>query len=189
MNNYPDLTSRRFRGFLPVVIDVETGGFLSNTDALLEIAAVIIEVDSEGRVRRGVTHAFNVEPFEGSRLDPASLQVTGIDPFSPLRQAITEAAEGHHAGVRAKGQAEGLQGLGIACQNVRTLQEGGPNGIGTGIFRRLCLACPAGTIAAGGSAACASAARTGTYSRGSAPPPRDASACASRTSYAPSAAA
>ena len=89
MNNYPDLTSRRFRGFLPVVIDVETGGFLSNTDALLEIAAVIIEVDSEGRVRRGVTHAFNVEPFEGSRMDPASLQVTGIDPYSPLRQAIT----------------------------------------------------------------------------------------------------
>ena len=90
MNNYPDLTSRRFRGFLPVVIDVETGGFLSSTDALLEIAAVIIEVDSEGRVRRGVTHAFNVEPFEGSRMDPASLQVTGIDPYSPLRQAITE---------------------------------------------------------------------------------------------------
>ena len=52
MANSPDLMSRRFRGFLPVVIDVETGGFNSATDALLEIAAVIIEVDGAGRVRR-----------------------------------------------------------------------------------------------------------------------------------------
>ena len=35
----------RFRGFLPVVVDVETGGFISATDALLEIAAVLIEID------------------------------------------------------------------------------------------------------------------------------------------------
>ena len=62
-----ELASKRFRGFLPVVIDVETGGFHSRTDALLEIAAVIIEVDAAGRVRRGATHAFHVKPFEGSR--------------------------------------------------------------------------------------------------------------------------
>jgi ribonuclease T len=87
----PDMMSRRFRGFLPVVIDVETGGFISATDALLEIAAVIIEVDNDGRVRRGATHSFHVQPFEGARLDPASLEVTGIDPFHPLRPAIPEA--------------------------------------------------------------------------------------------------
>jgi ribonuclease T len=58
-----DLAARRFRGFLPVVIDVETGGFFSRTDALLEIAAVIIEIDSGGRLRRGATHAFHVKPF------------------------------------------------------------------------------------------------------------------------------
>ena len=90
MASPPDMMSRRFRGFLPVVIDVETGGFLSATDALLEIAAVIIEVDSDGRVRRGQTHAWHVQPFEGARLDPASLEVTGIDPFHPLRPAIPE---------------------------------------------------------------------------------------------------
>jgi ribonuclease T len=90
MASPPDMMSRRFRGFLPVVIDVETGGFNSATDALLEIAAVIIEVDSEGRVRRGQTHAWHVQPFEGGRLDPASLEVTGIDPFHPLRPAIPE---------------------------------------------------------------------------------------------------
>ena len=85
-----ELASKRFRGFLPVVIDVETGGFHSRTDALLEIAAVIIEVDSAGRVRRGATHGFHVQPFEGSRLDPVSLEVNGIDPWHPLRPAIPE---------------------------------------------------------------------------------------------------
>jgi ribonuclease T len=86
-----ELASKRFRGFLPVVIDVETGGFHSKTDALLEIGAVIIEVDGACRVRRGATHAFHVKPFEGSRLDPASLEVNGIDPWHPLRPAIDEA--------------------------------------------------------------------------------------------------
>ena len=86
-----ELASRRFRGFLPVVIDVETGGFHARTDALLEIAAVIIEVDADGRVKRGATHAWHVKPFEGARLDPASLEVNGIDPWHPLRPALDEA--------------------------------------------------------------------------------------------------
>jgi ribonuclease T len=86
-----DLAAKRFRGFLPIVIDVETGGFHSRTDALLEIAAVIIEVDGAGRVRRGESHAYHVQPFEGSRLDPVSLEVNGIDPYHPLRPAIPEA--------------------------------------------------------------------------------------------------
>jgi ribonuclease T len=85
-----ELASKRFRGFLPVVIDVETGGFHSRTDALLEIAAVIIEVDPSGRVRRGATHGFHVQPFEGARMDPASLEVNGIDPWHPLRPAMPE---------------------------------------------------------------------------------------------------
>jgi ribonuclease T len=85
-----DLTARRFRGFLPVVVDVETGGFHSSTDGLLEIAAVMISIDAGGRVSRAATHAWHVQPFEGARLDPASLEITGIDPFHPLRPAIPE---------------------------------------------------------------------------------------------------
>jgi ribonuclease T len=80
----------RFRGFLPVVVDVETGGFNAATDALLEIAAVLIEIDAEGRLVRGATHRQHVRPFEGGRLDPASLAVNGIDPYHPLRIASTE---------------------------------------------------------------------------------------------------
>jgi ribonuclease T len=82
--------ARRFRGFLPVVIDVECGGFHASTDALLEIAAVIVDMDENGVLKRGATHSFHVIPFEGARLDPAALAVTGIDPFHPLRPAIPE---------------------------------------------------------------------------------------------------
>ena len=84
------LMARRFRGFLPVVVDIETGGFNSETDALLEIAAVLIEMDADGVLTRGATHSLHVQPFEGARLDPASLSVTGIDPFHPLRPALPE---------------------------------------------------------------------------------------------------
>jgi ribonuclease T len=84
------LMARRFRGFLPVVIDVETGGFHSATDALLEIAAVLIDIEPDGTLKRGATHNFHVKPFEGARLDPAALSITGIDPFHPLRPALPE---------------------------------------------------------------------------------------------------
>ncbi|HVO45397.1 MAG TPA: ribonuclease T [Steroidobacteraceae bacterium] len=82
--------ARRFRGYLPVVVDVETGGFHAATDALLEIAAVMIDIEPDGRLKRGITHNFHVKPFEGSRLDPAALTITGIDPFHPLRPALPE---------------------------------------------------------------------------------------------------
>ena len=81
---------RRFRGFLPIVIDVETGGLDCSRDALLEIAAVLIEIGEDGSLSRGATHAYHVKPFEGSNIEPASLAVTGIDPFHPLRPAIDE---------------------------------------------------------------------------------------------------
>ncbi|MDJ0813507.1 MAG: ribonuclease T [Woeseiaceae bacterium] len=80
----------RFRGFLPVVIDVETGGFNCKTDALLEVAAVLVEFDDGGRLQRGETFRYHVKPFEGANMDPASLAVNGIDPDHPLRPAIDE---------------------------------------------------------------------------------------------------
>ena len=85
-----DLMARRFRGFLPVVVDVETGGFHAATDALLEVAVVLIDMDTDGTLRRGTTHSYHVKPFEGARLDPASLSITGIDPHHPLRPALPE---------------------------------------------------------------------------------------------------
>ena len=82
--------AQRFRGFLPVVVDVETGGFEVATDALLEIAAVLLKFDLHGNLTLGESHHYHVQPFPGARLDPASLKVTGIDPFHPLRPALEE---------------------------------------------------------------------------------------------------
>ncbi|MEM7501315.1 MAG: ribonuclease T [Pseudomonadota bacterium] len=89
MSNYTPM-SERFRGFLPVVVDVETGGFNSRTDALLEIAAVLVAPEPDGRFVRTETVRYHVKPFPGSNLDPASLAVNGIDPDHPLRPAIDE---------------------------------------------------------------------------------------------------
>jgi ribonuclease T len=86
----PITLATRFRGFLPVVIDVETGGFNPQTDALLEIAAVMVEMRGDGSLTRGETHRFHVVPFPGSNMEPASMAVNGIDPHHPLRPAITE---------------------------------------------------------------------------------------------------
>jgi ribonuclease T len=80
----------RFRGFLPVVVDVETGGFNPQTDALLEIAACIIRMDDFGRLFVADTVSVHVEPFAGANIDPKSLQVTGIRLDSPLRLAMPE---------------------------------------------------------------------------------------------------
>ena len=80
----------RFRGFLPIVVDVETGGFNSRTDALLEIAAVIVGFDDSGELVRRETHRYHVVPFEGANIEAASLAVNGIDPDHPLRPAIQE---------------------------------------------------------------------------------------------------
>ena len=86
----PPRIVNRFRGFLPVVVDVETGGFNPATDALLEIAAVLLRLDDGGDLRPGEAVRYHVKPFAGARLDPASLEVTGIDPFHPLRLAVDE---------------------------------------------------------------------------------------------------
>lgn len=80
----------RFRGFLPVVVDVETAGFNAKSDALLEIAAVTLAFDERGYLRRQATHACHVEPFPGARLNRESLEFTGIDPFHPFRLAKPE---------------------------------------------------------------------------------------------------
>ena len=82
----------RFRGYLPVVLDLETGGFNARTDAILEIAAVIIEMADDGSLIKGESIFFNVEPFPGANIEQSALEFTGIDPDNPLRMAVTEKA-------------------------------------------------------------------------------------------------
>ena len=82
--------SDRFRGFLPVVIDVETGGFIAATDAVLEVAATLVRMDEDGTLAVHRTVNFNVAPFEGANLEQAALDFTGIDPYHPFREAVSE---------------------------------------------------------------------------------------------------
>jgi ribonuclease T len=88
--------AERFRGFLPVVVDVETGGFDPERHALLEIAAVVVRMDADGFVHPEPVVSTHVEPFEGSLLDPRSLEITGIDPGHPFRAALPERAALDH---------------------------------------------------------------------------------------------
>lgn len=80
----------RFRGFLPVVVDVETTGIDPKKNALLEICIVLIELNTQGFFIRGSTHFEHVLPFEGAELDAKSLEFNQIDPYQPLRFAIDE---------------------------------------------------------------------------------------------------
>lgn len=82
--------SRRFRGFLPVIVDVETGGFNAQTDALLEIAAVILNLDESGIIRPELTVSTHVKPFPGANIEAKALEFNGIRPDSPLRAARDE---------------------------------------------------------------------------------------------------
>ena len=93
MNNqieYNPIIAKRFRGFLPVVVDVETAGFNDKTDALLEIAAVTLHMDNLGNLTLAETLHCHVQPFKGANLDPKALAFNGIDPDHPFRDALPE---------------------------------------------------------------------------------------------------
>ena len=109
-HNAPRIADR-FRGFLPVVVDVETGGFDWNRHALLEIAAVPIDVDADGKLVLGEAASVHVEPAPGTDIDPQSLEVTGIDLDHPFRFAKPEreALEHVFAPVRAAVKKHGCQ--------------------------------------------------------------------------------
>lgn len=85
-----NVVSRRFRGFLPVVVDVETGGFDAKRDALLEMAAVLLAWSTDRGWHRSETISHHIEPFAGANLEEASLQFNKIDPYHPFRIAVPE---------------------------------------------------------------------------------------------------
>lgn len=94
MSNEQDNTAlslkNRFRGFMPVVVDIETGGFNPKTDAILEIAAVTLHMNEQGLLLPKETISKHIEPFASANLDPKALEFTKIDPFHPFRFAVSE---------------------------------------------------------------------------------------------------
>ncbi len=89
-DNSPSAIAERFRGYLPVVIDIETGGFNAQTDAMLEIAAVMLRIDENGDFYCHKTHSYHIEPFAGANIEQAALEFTGINPHHPLRPSQEE---------------------------------------------------------------------------------------------------
>lgn len=84
------LMSKRFRGFLPVIVDVETAGFNAKKDALLEIAAVTVAFNEKAELVCDQTYTTHIQPFPGANLDKTSLAFNGIDPHHPFRFAVSE---------------------------------------------------------------------------------------------------
>ena len=78
------------RGFLPVVVDLETGGFNEETDALLELAAVFIGIDNQRLLFPKGSACWAVKPFSGANMEESSLKINCIDPFDPARGAQPE---------------------------------------------------------------------------------------------------
>jgi len=81
---------KRFDGYLPVVVDIETSGVDYQKNAILEIAAVSVDFNDAGLLMPVGDFACHVTPFEGARLDDDALKITGIDPFHPFRFDISE---------------------------------------------------------------------------------------------------
>lgn len=84
------LMSNRFRGYYPVVVDVETGGFNEKKDALLEIGAVTLKIDEDGNMSVANEYQCHLNPFEGANIEPVSLEINGIDPHHPFRVAMAK---------------------------------------------------------------------------------------------------
>ncbi len=81
---------KRFRGYLPVVVDIETAGFNPKKHALLEIAAVIVELNSQHDLEITERYSTHVIPFKNAEFDESALKFNGIDPHHPFRMAIDE---------------------------------------------------------------------------------------------------
>jgi len=91
-NSHHTDIGKRFRSFLPVVVDVETAGFNAKKDALLEVAVVILRMDENGQLYCAESLAENIAPFPGANLDESALKFTGINPFNPFRMEKEEGA-------------------------------------------------------------------------------------------------
>ena len=84
------MLKNRFRSFLPIVVDVETGGLNEATDALLELAAINVNLNEERELSTDQLFHYHIAPFSGANLNKEALKVNHIDPFDPARNAIPE---------------------------------------------------------------------------------------------------
>lgn len=84
----------RFRGFLPVVVDVETAGFDPHKNALLQVGVCLLRMDEQtGALYVGESFEVDILPFENAELCKDALKFIDMDdPYHPFRNAIEERA-------------------------------------------------------------------------------------------------
>ena len=123
MPDQPDMATR-FRGYLPVVVDFETGGFDPLHHAILEVGMVHVAFNNN-ELKPADSFCRAIDPYPGSRIDPASLKVTGIDPEDPERGALEEKAvlQEMFGNVRAAMKAAGCQRAIMVAHNAAFDQQ------------------------------------------------------------------
>ena len=97
LNHEKPIMARRFRGYLPVIVDIETSGFNPKQNAVLEIAAVITRMDEDGRIEAAIarTEFFFRHMGVKTRLADYGLNHASVD-------AVVAALEAH--GMTALGE-------------------------------------------------------------------------------------
>jgi ribonuclease T len=85
-----DEIKNRFRGYFPVVLDAETGGLNSQTDALLEITAITLKMNLDGELEINNTYVEHIEPFAGANIEQSALEINNIQPSNPFRMSAAK---------------------------------------------------------------------------------------------------
>ena len=84
------LLNQRFRKYLPVVVDLETGGFDPINNAILEIALTLIGQNDKYELVVLDTHRYHIDPYKDLIVEQESLDFTKIKLDHPLRKAVSE---------------------------------------------------------------------------------------------------
>ena len=84
------LLNQRFRKYLPVVVDLETGGFDPINNAILEIAVTLIGQNDKYELVVLDTHRYHIDPYKDLIVEQESLDFTKIKLDHPLRKAVSE---------------------------------------------------------------------------------------------------
>jgi ribonuclease T len=90
MSTEKHLMKERFRGYYPVVIDVETGGLNPETHALLEVSAVFLTFNDVGELTPSDKLEFKILPDERCVIDEKALKINKINMNSHQSIAISE---------------------------------------------------------------------------------------------------
>ena len=83
-------TNERFGGLLPIVVDMETSGINPDSNAILELASIVLYLNDKLDLQCGNFFSCHVRPFPSSKIDPSSMYINTIEIENPFRLALSE---------------------------------------------------------------------------------------------------